>query len=157
MWSLFTFGQWPCFFLHTLAAPQLVSTTFFLRTLMQWPVRGRSTFVMGCCPPHHLDLQWAFLCIRSQRGFLDLGSDPLIATLAENQPLPLALSLEYLGKTKLQFYSTWQTPAVQGRGPSQAHQFMYMTCSYPYLSRQSGWTILCWKIWFYYIIRKWKM
>ena len=31
--------------------PSLWAQLFLRRTRMQWPVRGRSTFVMGCCPP----------------------------------------------------------------------------------------------------------
>ena len=47
------------------------------------------------------------------------------------QLLPLALSLECLGRTKLQFYCTWQTPAVQPRGPSIS-----------YLNNVRGWIVI---------------
>lgn len=149
MWSLFTFGQLPCFFLHTWPTPGPSPTwvhNFFKKNSTAVACWGWSTFVMGCCP-HHLDLNESSYAYIVREVSLTLGV-ALLFLLQQSSAPTVSFVLEYLGKTELQFYSTWQTPAVQPRGPSQAHQFMYMKWSYQYLTRQSSWilTILCRKI-----------
>ena len=80
----------------------------------QKPVGGLPTLTMGWRP-------LPFWPLRSLTAHVQTGKSSLISgevILSPYFSTAQLLSLECLGKAKLQFYSSWKTPAVQPRGPS---------------------------------------
>ena len=114
--SLFTFGQLSHFFPHTwpiLGPFPTCACNFILRRIPPQIAVGVCPHTYGGAPP--LFRPPRSLPAQVQTGMFSLVMLHLYFSRA--QLLPLALSLECLVRTELQFYSTWQTLAVQPREP----------------------------------------
>ena len=78
-----------------------------------------STLIVGWDPPPFVASKEPSCACTDREVFLDLRRRHLITLFQQSSAS--AISLRVWVKTKLQFHSTWQTPAVQPRGSSISH------------------------------------
>ena len=123
--SLFTFGQLPCIFFSHLTGLRTLPNMheqFFAKMDPTWGLWVHvHTYNMVGLPLFFWLPRDLPTLVQTEKFSLTPGVGTLSPSSSKAQLLPAALILEYLGgvgETKLQFYSTWQTPAVQPRGPS---------------------------------------